>query len=106
MSSLESSPFMGIGSILFNFYTMFRPAVHKETGRIDTIDIEQCPNLDEYIIVGIANESIINNSSLDVNGNPLSQEVPTRATALQQEAEYENKLISDAVETNKRRKSN
>jgi len=84
---------------------MFRPAVHKATGRIDTINIEQCSNLEDYIIVGMANESIINNSSLDVNGNPLSQEVPTRATALKQEAEYEEKLISEAVETNKRRKS-
>ena len=85
---------------------MFRPAVHKETGRIDTIDIEQCPNLDEYIIIGMANESIVNNSSLDINGNPLSQEAPTRATALKQEADYEEKLINEAVETNKRRKSN
>lgn len=85
---------------------MFRPAVHKETGRIDTIDIEQCPNLDEYIIIGMANESIVNNSSLDINGNPLNQESPTRATALQQEADYEEKLINEAVETNKRRKSN
>ena len=83
---------------------MFRPAVHKESGRIDTIDIENCQNLDEYIIIGVSNESLANNASLDIHGNPIGQEVPTRATALNQEKEYEEKLIQEAVETNKRRK--
>lgn len=80
---------------------MFRPAIHKSTWECHTIDLETCPNIDDYIIVWIANESIENNKSQDINGNIIKQEAPTRETALKQEAEYEAKLIDEAVKKNK-----
>lgn len=83
---------------------MFRPAVHK-SGQIHTIDIETCPNLEEYIIIPMANEVIANNASQDINWNVINQEAPTRATALEQERQYEQKLINEAVEKNKTRKN-
>jgi len=80
---------------------MFRPAVHKPTGQIHTIRIETCPNIEDYIIVWVQQESIENNKSQDIDWNIIKQEAPTREKALKQEADYENELIQEAVKKNK-----
>lgn len=79
---------------------MFRPCVNKKTGAIETLNIDTIDNLDDYIIVGIANEA--NWNSVRVDWTPIDQERPTRAIALEQEKAYEEQLIAEA--TTKRRK--
>lgn len=81
---------------------MFRPAYNKKTRSIDTIDIETCPNLEDYDIVKLSEEA--NQDSLSVNGEKIDQESPTRKIALQQDADYENKLINEAIAKNKSKK--
>lgn len=44
---------------------MFRPCVNKKTGAIETLDISTIENLDDYIIVGIANEANWNSVRVD-----------------------------------------
>ncbi|WP_288980889.1 hypothetical protein [uncultured Flavobacterium sp.] len=44
---------------------MFRPCVNKKTGAIETLDISAIENLDDYIIVGIANEANWNSVRVD-----------------------------------------
>lgn len=83
---------------------MFRPCINKNTMQIETIEIESCPNIEDYIIVGMSRE--YNEQSLNLNGNIVNNDAPTRKIALEQEAQYEEKLINEAVTESKRRKVN
>lgn len=82
---------------------MFRPCVNKITGLIETLEIENCPNIEDYIVVWISREA--NQASVDISGRPVEQEAPTRQKALEQEAQYEEKLIEEAKSESKRRKA-
>lgn len=81
---------------------MYRPCIHIKTGIIETLEIENCQNIEDYIVVWISREA--NQNSLSLNWQPIDQEVPTRAKALAQEAQYEDSLIEEAVNESKRRK--
>lgn len=83
---------------------MFRPCINKKTLEIETIEIESCLNIEDYIIVGMSRE--YNEQSLNLNGNIVNNDAPTRKIALEQEAQYEEKLINEAVTESKRRKVN
>lgn len=82
---------------------MFRPCVNLKTGAIETLEIENCPNIEEYFIVGVTREN--NQASVDISGRPVDQEAPTRQKAIDQEVQYEEKLINEAVTESKRRKA-
>lgn len=81
---------------------MFRPAFNNKTHNIDLIDIENCPNLEDYGIINIAWEA--NQNSISISWDIVNQEVPTRNLALEQEKEYEQKRIDEAVKKNKSKK--
>lgn len=82
---------------------MFRPCINLKTGAVETLEIENCPNIEDYFVVGISREA--NQSSVDISGRPVDQEAPTRQKAIDQEVQYEEKLIDEAKNESKRRKS-
>lgn len=99
LSSMQSSSFGDWLDIILNFYIMFRPALNTKTGQIETIQIETCPNLEDYHIIPMDNESLENDFSTDMNWNK-KEEPSTRAKALMEEKQMEQNQIEEAVKKN------
>lgn len=81
---------------------MLRSAIHKSTGAVHLIEVENCPNLDEYTIVLNAGEG---NRITPNDDKGLSTREDEESLLLQHaEMEKEVKKVEKAVSENKRRK--